>query len=40
MKKWLFKANPEGVNNFDVISLFLIMPTIFYLLCLLVTYKS
>ena len=40
MKKWLFKANSEGVNNFDVISLFLIMPTIFYLLCLFVTYKS
>ena len=39
MKRWLFKSNLEGVTNFDVISLFLIMPTVFYLLCLLVTYK-
>ena len=37
MKKWLYKSNPEGVNNLDVISLFIIMPTLFYILCLIIS---
>jgi hypothetical protein len=40
MKKWLLKANQEGVNNLDIIALFIIMPTLFYLLCLILTYKQ
>ena len=40
MKKWLFKTNEEGVNNLDVIALFIIMPTLFYVLCLILTYKK
>jgi hypothetical protein len=35
-KNWLYKTNPEGVNNFDVIALFVVMPTLFYILCRLV----
>ena len=37
MKKWLLKANHEGVNNLDVILLFTIFPALFYILCLIIT---